>query len=475
MPFLAPSTDAHRSKVQLSAAYACYLGGIALSVTYWPLYFEQSGLSGAQIGMIFSVATALSIVMQPVVSAWSDAMGRPVRMLRAAFLWSMAVPSALLVARGFWGFALTWWITGLMSIAIVPLLDASIVRTVGALRFGEVRLWGSVGYGLAVLLYGALMRHQSPFVTGYGAVLVWMLLLGLGALVIWSLPSPSRAGEMGGGTGPKTPRSRGAVTADAPQIETPAAQRSQDASNDGTNTRAWMRGPLLILFLINALHWWGITSFNIYIGLHVQSQGMDTGVTGMTAAAAIVGEVLAFAVARKILPANAAHRWLPVVFLTGAARWWITAFAPTPSLLIAVQLIHFLGFGVWVAALIHMIGRFVRDDQRTAAQGYMGGLTYGVGGMLGNLVSGLMFDIGGGRLVFMVAAGADILACILLLLTWRRWRLPSIEDPDRTMRRKCRERESNPQGASLREILSLLRLPVSPSRRVMGLIDERSE
>lgn len=456
-----PMRTAH-TKHQLSVAYALYLGAIALSVTYWPLYFKASGLRGTQIGVIFSVATALSIVMQPAVSAWSDTWKRPTRMLRVAFGWSMLLPGTMLIATGFWGFALAWWTAGLMSIAIVPLLDASIVRSVGAGRFGDIRLWGSLGYGLAVLIYGAIMRGQTERTTGYGAIIAWMILLGMGVIVVWSLEISSKAEDTLGQPPPSQ------------SLPTDSSSRTE-AARATKNARPWMSAPLVILFLINALHWWGITSFNIYIGLHIAARGMDTGVTGMTAAAAIVGEVIAFALARKILSPSRAHAVLPWVFLTGAGRWLLTAFAVSPALLISVQLIHFLSFGVWVVALIHMIGRFVDHEHRTAAQGLMGGLTYGVGGMLGNLVSGLMFDIGGGALVFMVAAGADLVACVLLLLTWRRWREPSISNRHRAKRWKCRERESNPQGASLREILSLLRLPVSPSRRVHGLIDERSE
>lgn len=384
--------SAQRGEFQLSAAYAFYMGAIALSLTYWPLYFEQSGLSGVQIGVIFSVATAMSIVMQPLVSALSDAWGRPVRMLRLAFLWAMLLPSAMLFVTGFWAFALAWWLCGIMSIAIVPLLDASIVRRVGADRFGGIRLWGSAGFGLAVLVYGWLMRDQPTGVTGYGAIILWVGLMLGGSVVVWTLP---------------------AHASDAP------------ARKDGQRLgRDWITAPLVTLFLINALHWWGITSFNIYLGLHATERGIDTGVIGMTVAAAIVGEIVAFALARRILAQHLAHWSLPLIFITGAFRWIVTALTPSPMILVGVQLLHFFGFGLWMAALIHLIGRFVPDAQRTAAQGLMGGLVFGVGGMLGNFVSGVMFDIGGGEMVFMVAAGADLLACVLLMLTWRLWAAP---------------------------------------------------
>lgn len=386
------SSSAKTHAWQLAAAYALYLAGLSLAVTYWPLYFEAMGLAGAQIGLLFSVRTALNIVAQPVMSGIADAIGRPILMLRLAFVWGAAMPAMLLFADRFWLFALAMWMSGLMTGAIAPLLDSSIVRRVGAARFGEVRLWGSAGYGVMVLTYGLVMANKPAGVTGYGAIVGWVILLSLGAAVAMTM---SRQEEVAALATPKPPVSRG-----------------------------WVTPPLVLLLVINALHWWGITAFNVYISLHASSKGYGTDVIGFTVATAIVGEVAAFALARRMVPSHAAHWMFPLVFLTGAVRWIVTAWAPSAGALVAIQLLHFLSFGVWTAALIHMIGRFVPDNRRAAAQGLMGGLTLGVGGMVGNFVSGAMLDVGGGTLVFLVAALADLVACFLVLMTWRRWSGP---------------------------------------------------
>lgn len=376
-------------EVKLASAYALYLGGLALAVTYWPLYFEAMGLAGAQIGLLFSVRTALNIVAQPVMSGLADATGRPILMLRAAFLWGATMPAILLFADRFWLFALAMWMSGLLTGAIAPLLDAAIVRRVGASRFGDVRLWGSAGYGVMVLGYGLAMQNQPAGRTGYGAIIGWVVMLLAGAAVAFRI---SRRAEVEALARPKTRPDRG-----------------------------WVTAPLIVLLLINALHWWGITAFNVYISLHATAVGFGTAIIGTTVAMAIVGEVAAFAFARRLVAPTRAHWVLPLVYMTGALRWVVTAWAPSGGALIGIQALHFLSFGLWTTALIHMIGRFVPDDRRAAAQGLMGGLTLGVGGMVGNAVSGALLDVGGGRLVFLAAAGAEVAALALLLLTWRMW------------------------------------------------------
>lgn len=382
-----------RFEHRLGAAYAAYLAGVCLAVTFWPLHFEALGLTGAQIGLIFSVRTALNTVAQPTVTGIADRTGKPILLLRLAFIWGALLPATMLFTRDFWWLALAVWTGGFMTGSIIPLLDSTIVQRVGPQRFGEIRLWGSVGYGLTALIFGAWMSRYDSGTAGYSGVIGWVVVMTTGALITLRI---DRRKEV------------------------------RDASDPGRvrATGRWISAPLILLFAFNALHWWAITAFNIYFSLHVKSSGYGTGVTGLAVATAIVGEVAAFALARRFIGAAHAHVFMPVVYLFGALRWIITALAPSAFVLIAVQSLHLLGFGVWMTAMIHLIGRYVDDERRPAAQGMMGGIVMGVGGMLGSGVSGALFDIGGGELVYLVAALAELLACLGVLITWRFW-LPS--------------------------------------------------
>ena len=49
----------------LRATYFLYLGAIGLIVTYWPLYFQSIGMSPAEIGLVFSGRSVISVLMQP--------------------------------------------------------------------------------------------------------------------------------------------------------------------------------------------------------------------------------------------------------------------------------------------------------------------------------------------------------------------------------------------------------------------------
>ena len=386
---LASLRDPERPELRFGAAYALYLAGLALAVTWWPLHFQSLGLTGAQIGMIFSLRVAISTVTQPIVTSWTDRLGRPLLMLRVTFLWGMFWPGLLLFTRDVRWIGLALCMSGLMTSSLTPLLDSSIVQRVGARRFGEIRMWGSVGYGLTVSLYGLVMMAQPDAVTGYGAVVGWTLFLAAGALVVFTV---SRREEVEALSRPRV-----------------------------VERGSWVTWPLLVLLGINALHWGSIQAFNLFISLHVNGLGYGSLVIGLTAGMAIVGEVAGFVWASRLVVPERAHRILPWVYLTGALRWIITAFAPNPVVLIGVQLVHFLGYGLWMSSLVQMISRFVPESRRTSAQGLLAALTLGVGGMCAHFISGQVYDLHGGTMVFLVAALAELAAAVATLLTWRVW------------------------------------------------------
>ena len=401
----------------LGAVYFFYLAAVGLAVTWWPMHFEALGLTGAQIGLLFSVRTAINIVSQPSVTRLADHLGRPLLLLRIACIWGAIVPAGLLVFRSFWGLGLTMWISGVLTAAIVPLLDSTIVVRLGSGNFGRVRLWGSIGYGVCVAAFGWLMRDVDLAGTGRNAVIGWLALMSVGALLSLGLERRN----------PPAPRVVGA----APP------------------PRGWVRAPLLVFLGINALHWYSVTAFNVYFALHVNARGHSSAIAGLAVGVGIVAEVLALALARRSLRADRAQWWFPLVFAGGVLRWITIALAHSAAVLSLVQLVNFLSYGIWVVVMMHMIDRFVPTERRTAAQGLMGGLTLGVGGMLGSSVSGVLLDAGGGQLVFLTAAAVEGAALLLFVAAWPWWRERAAHQmgPRSDTGDSADTRDPNPEGA----------------------------
>ena len=137
----------------VSFAYFAYSG---LFLSYAPLWYQSLGFSTLAIGVLASVQSATRVA-SPYAWGWiADHTGRRERILR------VAVGLSLLCAFGFLvktDYAWTMGVTAALFVCtagVIPISEAALAHLVsrgGALdagRYGRVRVWGSVGFILAV-------------------------------------------------------------------------------------------------------------------------------------------------------------------------------------------------------------------------------------------------------------------------------------------------------------------------------------
>ena len=387
----------------LAALYLLYLGAIGVFATYVPLHLAAVGLSASQIGLLFSGRSAVTLLSQPVVTSFADRIGRPDRVMQLCLFGALLVaalgPWASEVAPQwrFAAWAVVFWAMAPMSSSVVPLIDAEIVRARGSRGYGTVRLWGSIGFGVAVWGFGALTGHLDESIAGGLSVGVLIVLLGVAALVSWRLP-----------------RGRGRVATDPPV----------------TPGRSLITPVFATFLLCHLLHWSSVTAYNLFLSLHVAEHGWSTAVTGQAVAVAIVAEIIGFRLATRLV-GDDGERMLPIVFVVSAARWVATAYAPSPGVLVALQAAHVLGFGLWYASAIAAMGRFAPLRLRSTLQGTFAAVVFAGGGILGSAGGGALIDAFGTRGAFLgaaVAEGAALAVALVAIPAWRRVS-PPVDEP----------------------------------------------
>lgn len=370
-----------REAALLRGIYFVYFGCGSLALTYFPLYLDALGLAGASIGLIFGGRTALAIVGQPPVTWLADRAGRPRLFLFAAFVVGLACALLLPFAKGFFTAAVAVWLAAPIVAAVVPLLDAFVVNTQGVARYGSYRLWGSVGFGLMVAGFGLVMADAAYEDAGRAAVWVYIAMLAVGALLSGLLPD-TRVGPV---------------------------------SKSGARFAPGL--PFVPFVIGHALHWAACVVMNVYFSLHMRDAGMATWVPGVAVAVAIVGEVAAFAFAARVIARATPVTWFVAITVLGAARWLITAAAPGVLIVVAVQVVHFLSFGVWFSLAMRQLGRFAAAERRTTLQGVFSAACFGGGGLIGSLIGGAVMDAVGGGGAFVFAAGLEAAALVAFLVS----------------------------------------------------------
>ena len=166
-----------RNMAASKGVYFFYYAALACLVPFMSLYYQEQGLNGTQIGILAGTIPLVTWVSAPFWGGIADARKRhrAVLLLTIAGLWAAVL--ALYFARSFNGMLATVILYAFFIGPIVPLVDNAVLTLLGDHKagYGRVRLWGSLGWGLAASLLGALAllagceRDDVPPDAGTGA------------------------------------------------------------------------------------------------------------------------------------------------------------------------------------------------------------------------------------------------------------------------------------------------------------------
>ena len=146
-------------------AYFTMFASFGMSQPFVPLLYSTL-VSPPQVGVLVSVGPILSIAMGPISATVADIYDCH----RAVMIGSLAVGAVLwlpllLPTLSFAQLMLLALMQALLGGKSGSILDASTVDAVGQ-RYGKIRLWGAVGFGICSLLGGMLIEAaggSAPF------------------------------------------------------------------------------------------------------------------------------------------------------------------------------------------------------------------------------------------------------------------------------------------------------------------------
>ena len=372
---------------RLSTAYFTYYATIGLEYVYLPFFFTHIGLTPGDLGVLYAGRVATSILFQPLTTRLAERTGKPYLTLKLAMLLGFVAASGLYFAQGLASAAVIMWTQAAFRSVAIPILDATTLHERGSENYGRVRLWGSVGYGVAALGLASVVGTMAYDQAGATALPAYLGANSLMVLAMFWLPA---------GIGMEHPKTADVV---APS-RLPAG--------------------VIALMVVGAVHWASVEAYNVFFSSHVRWRGFPPNVPGLGVAAGIVCETALFYWFGWFLKRAPARTWILVSLSASVFRWLGTAFATSPVVLIAVQSGHALSFALWWVAQLAVFRENAPPGRRAAMQGLYTAAVIGVGGAIGTTLSGRLLDHFGGQWMFIAAAALDVLA-VLIALGTRRW------------------------------------------------------
>jgi PPP family 3-phenylpropionic acid transporter len=370
----------------IAAYYFTFFGALGCFMPYFALWLTGHGLSPAAATRLQALMPLMSLLAPPLSGLLADARRARQWLLRVSSLGCALSFAGFFVARRPWELGVTTALYALCRAPIIPLTDSAAldwVRHHGG-SYGRLRLWGSLGFLIAVVGGGALMQAL-----GVGVMMrACLLMLVVCAQVAWRLPPP-----------PSSEARPGALAALAAMLRD--------------------RGMKLLL-AAGLLAQVATAAYDSCFSLHLQRLGFGGRFIGVAWATGVAAEIVLLAVAHRVLERVGAARLLGLALATAAARWLTLSRVRSGAAILLLQPLHGVTFGFfWVAAVTLVRQR--GQAAPSAAQGLLAA-SMALGSLAGMTLAGRLLEEGGGRALYGSAAGFSALATLCALIYVRQAR-----------------------------------------------------
>lgn len=373
-----------------------YWASYCAILTFSSVYLLARGLSNAQIGLLLSVAGALSALLQPFVSRIADGLRRmSLRQFTALLvLGQLAVGALLPLASGRLPHTVLYGLLIILVNLVMPLISAlgmACLSSGRTLNFGAARAAGSITYGICSAAFGRMVLRF-----GEGSLPV-----GLFALDVLLLVSVLLFRFAGG------PGTHGAGSEDA----APAAADRRPFPLRYRHAVPLLGGVILLFISHNVLN---VYPFQIVLPLGGDSAQMGT----MLLIQSLMELPVMFGFVWMLRRADS-RVWMRLSGIGFFLHALGALLANSMGFLYAVQVFQMNGYALYILAYTYYVNDRVRPNERVQGQAWFA-MAITLGSVLASLCGGTILDLAGARLLLGFATVTGGAGMVLLWVLLRR-------------------------------------------------------
>jgi MFS family permease len=364
--------------------YFLYYAAAATLLPFLTIYYQDLGLTGTQIGFLAGLPPLLSLVSAPVWGVVSDTRKQRKLSLLIAIGGAILLALALSVVRGFIWMIPTVMLFSFFFSPIMPLVDTTTISLLGGQkeRYGRLRLWGAVGWGVAAPVVGWLIETDSATWSFWA----YAALMALGLLIALNVPETGRL-----------------------------------ATASQTNLRIFSASPRWLLFLIIAFSGgMCLSMISNFLFLFLRQLGADEFSLGLTLTVATLSELPVLFFSNRLLSRWNERQLISAALLFFAIRALAYSLIVVPWLALPIQLLHGPTFSLMWIAGVSYADRIAPTGLEATAQGLFSGVMLGIGSAAGAFLGGLLYEHVGLVMMFRLAALISLVGMGLVYLVEKR-------------------------------------------------------
>ena len=370
---------------RLSAYYFFYFAFIGAFSPYFGLYLQSLRFSAWDIGVLMSLMQVMRVVAPNIWGWLSERVGSRMPIVRFAAAASVVGFLSLFFTHSFGGIFLGMAVLAFFWGAALPLTESVTLSHLGsrAARYGGIRVWGSVGFIVAVLGCGYLLDFAHL------GSLLWVMLALLAGILASALLVPDAA---------------------------PVRHESDRLPLAEIMRRREVTSLLVACFAMSAAHGALYVFYSIFLVAH----GYSKGLVGWLWALGVIAEIGVFLAMPLLLRAFSLRTILLASFGCAVARFLMIGWGVDSLLVIlAAQVLHGATFGAYHASAVAAINRWFGGRHQARGQALYSSVSFGAGGMAGGLISGYTWDSIGAALTYSLSSGFALAGLVLVWITFR--------------------------------------------------------
>ncbi len=376
---------AHPHATWSKAYYFLYYSAAAALIPYLVIYYDRIGLSEREIGLLTGIAPLVTLVSAPLWGGYADKSGRHKSVLNFAILSAAVMAAALSTITRFAILIPVVILFAIFLSPVIPLVDNTVMSMLGDARrrYGRLRLWGAVGWGITAPFVGWLIDRSGI----RWSFIAYVLLLVIGVIVVNKLPIQSGGVSVGFWRDLRT------------------------FSSD----RRWL--TFLALVFMGGISLAAVSSF---LFLHMDDLGAEKTIMGLALTSATISEIPILFFGDRLLNRFGSAGLLKIAMFFIGLRLIGYTLTSVPIFFLWIQLLHGLTFAaVWIAGVSYA-AEIAPDGLGATAQGLFSGTILGLSAAVGSMLGGVLYQAFGALSMFRLMGMSTLMVLAFYLLFERR-------------------------------------------------------
>lgn len=346
---------------RLRALYFLFFSCTAAWLPIFADYLKDHGLGGQEIGILLSITPLMMFLVQPFYGMLADRVGYKKCLIISALCAS--------ISYGFYlfdgGFLYMLLVTIGMSLfynSIQPLLDSlslTLVQKNPSFSYGTLRLAGAAGWACTGIIAGYYIDQLSTNVIFIFSGVSMMLTFLVALFVKLSSPALENATRR---------------------------PLKQDLSEIFSNTRL-----MFLLFCVSLVYAASAPIYYFY-SIYMKENGASSSLTGFAISFQGLCEIPLFYFSAKIIKRFGLKTTLLICITATAMRLTLYSIIKTPWLVIPVELLHGVGWSLFLVTCIEQVNSLVKEEARATGQSVLYAALLGAGAILGNMWTGYLYE-----------------------------------------------------------------------------------